>query len=82
MIERTHPKLSVGAQCRVLSISRSSIYYAPQGENALNIDLMLLIDKPFLETPFYAMRRKRWLNPVWVSACQFMECPGHEVVDA
>ena len=36
MIERTHPKLSVGAQCRLLSISRSSFYYAPQGETAMN----------------------------------------------
>ena len=27
MIERTHPTLSVGAQCRRLSISRSSFYY-------------------------------------------------------
>jgi len=52
MIERTHPKLSVGAQCRPLSISRSSFYYAPQGETALNLDLMLLIDQQFLETPF------------------------------
>ena len=39
MIERTLPKLSVGAQCRLLSISRSSFYYAPQGETALNLDL-------------------------------------------
>ena len=48
MIERTHPKLSVGAQCQLLSIARSSFYYAPQGETALNLDLMLLIDKQFL----------------------------------
>ena len=34
MIERTHPKLSVGAQCQLLSTSRSSFYYAPQGETA------------------------------------------------
>ncbi len=52
MIERTHPKLSVGAQCRLLSISRSSFYYAPQGETALNLDLMLKVDKQFLDTPF------------------------------
>ena len=52
MIERTHPKLSVGAQCRLLSISRSSFYYELIGETALNLDLMLLIDKQFLETPF------------------------------
>ena len=42
MIERTHSKLSVGAQCQLLSISWSSFYYAPQGETALNLDLMLL----------------------------------------
>ena len=46
MIERTHPQLSLGAQCRLLSISRSSFCYAPQGETELNLDLMLLIDKP------------------------------------
>ncbi len=40
MIEWNHPKLSVGAQCTLLSISRSSFYYAPQGETALNFDLM------------------------------------------
>ena len=43
MIERKHPKLSVGAQCRLLSISRSSNYYVPQGETALNLHLMRLI---------------------------------------
>jgi len=46
MIERTHPKLSVGTQCRLLSILRSSFYHAPQGETALNLDLMLKVDKP------------------------------------
>ena len=46
MIERTHPKLSVGTQCRLLSISRSSFYYEPLGETAMNLDLMLLVDKP------------------------------------
>ena len=45
MIEKVHPKLSVGAQCRLLSISRSSFYYAPQGETAMNLDLMLKVDK-------------------------------------
>ncbi len=60
MIERTHPKLSVGAQCRLLSISRSSFYYAPQGETALNLDLMLKVDKQFLDTPFYGVRQMTW----------------------
>jgi putative transposase len=60
MIERTHPKLSVGAQCQLLSISRSSFYYTPQGETAMNLDLMLLVDKQFLETPFYGVRQMTW----------------------
>ncbi len=60
MIERAHPKLSVGAQCRLLSISRSSCYYAPQGETALNLDPMLLIDKRFLDTPFHGVRQITW----------------------
>ena len=60
MIERNHPKLSVGAQCQLLSISRSSFYYTPQGETEMNLDLMLLIDKQFLETPFYGVRQMTW----------------------
>jgi putative transposase len=60
MIERSHPKLSVGAQCRLLSISRSSFYYTPQGETAMNLGRMLLIDKQFLETPFYGGRQMTW----------------------
>ncbi len=60
MIERTHPKLSVGAQCRLLSISRSSFYYAPQGETAMNLELMLTVDKQFLDTPFYGVRQRTW----------------------
>jgi putative transposase len=59
MIERTHPKLSVGAQCRLLSHSRS-FHDAPQGETAMNLDLMLLIDKQFLEKPFYGVRQMTW----------------------
>ena len=60
MIERTHPKLSVGAQCRLLSISRSSFYYAPQGETAMNLDLMQKVDKQFLDTPFCGVRQMTW----------------------
>jgi putative transposase len=60
MVERTHPKLSVGAQCRLLSISRSSFYYVPQGETAMNLDLMRLIDQQFLETPFFGVRQMTW----------------------
>jgi hypothetical protein len=48
MIVKNHPSLSVGAQCRLLSISRSSFYYELMGETAMNLDLMVVIDKQFL----------------------------------
>ncbi|WP_282026432.1 hypothetical protein [Limimaricola cinnabarinus] len=57
MIERDHPTLSVGRQCRLLSLSRSSFYYRPAGKTELNLDLMRLIDEQFLETPFYGVRQ-------------------------
>ena len=60
MIEKKQPSLSVGEQCRLLSISRSSSYYAPQGGTAMNLDLMLKVDKQFLETPFYGVRQMTW----------------------
>ncbi len=57
MLERTHPTLSVGAQCQLLSVLRSSFYYAPQGKTPMNFDLMLMVDNQFLETPFYGVRQ-------------------------
>ena len=43
MIERGHPALSIGAQCRLLSISRSSFYHEPVGETEQSLGLMQLI---------------------------------------
>jgi len=60
MIDKNHPSLSVGAQCRLLSISRSSFYYELMGETAMNLDLMVKIDKQFLETPFYGVQQMTW----------------------
>jgi putative transposase len=60
MIEQNHPSLSVGVQCRLLSILQSSSYYEPQGETAMNLDLMLLIDRQFQETPFCGVRQMTW----------------------
>jgi putative transposase len=34
-----------------------SFYYAPQGETEMNLALMQLIDRQFLETPFYGVRQ-------------------------
>ncbi len=57
MIERGHPDLSIGQQCALLQIPRSSFYYAPQGETDQNLALMRLIDVQFLETPFFGVRQ-------------------------
>lgn len=57
MIETDHPRLSISQQCNLLRISRSSVYYAPTGENELNLKLMRLIDEQFLETPYYGARQ-------------------------
>jgi len=59
IIEKDHPRLSIAAQCRLLSISRSSVYYEARGETAFNLMLMRLIDEQFLSTPLYGVRQRR-----------------------
>jgi aryl-alcohol dehydrogenase-like predicted oxidoreductase len=60
MIEPDHPQLSIGQQCKLLSISRSSFYYTPKGETDQNLSLMRQIDEQFLETPFFGVRQMTW----------------------
>ncbi len=57
MITREHPELSLSRQCEVLSISRSSFYYALKGESPENLALMRRIDELFLKYPFYGSRQ-------------------------
>jgi putative transposase len=57
MIRRGHPDLSLGRQCRLLSIGRSSFYYEPKGESAETLALMRRIDELFLKYPFYGSRQ-------------------------
>ncbi len=57
MIVRHHPDLSLSRQCRLLSVSRSSFYYAPKGESPENLALMRRIDELFLKYPFYGSRQ-------------------------
>jgi len=57
MIARDRPGLSLSRQCRLLSISRSSFYYAPVGESPENLALMRRIDELFLKYPFYGSRQ-------------------------
>ena len=57
IIQRDQPKLSLSHQCRLLSISRSSFYYAPRGESPESLALMRRIDELFLKYPFYGSRQ-------------------------
>jgi putative transposase len=57
MIAPDHPGLSLSRQCRLVSISRSSFYYAPRGESTENLALMRRIDELFLKYPFYGSRQ-------------------------
>jgi len=57
LIDTRHPSLSIARQCELLGLSRSSYYYEPKGESAINLKYMKLIDKQFLETPFYGVKR-------------------------
>ena len=53
MITRDAPELSLSRQCRLLSIGRSSFYYAPRGESPSSLALMRRIDELFMKYPFY-----------------------------
>jgi len=57
MVVRDVPDLSLSRQCRILSIGRSSLYYAPKGESVENLTLMRRIDELFLKYPFYGSRQ-------------------------
>jgi putative transposase len=57
MILRDRPGLSLGRQCEIFSISRSSFYYTPKGESVENLSLMRRIDELFLKYPFYGSRQ-------------------------
>ncbi|MEN8873743.1 MAG: IS3 family transposase [Pacificibacter sp.] len=56
MVSRDH-KLSMRKQCELLQLSRSRLYYRPVGESAENLRFMEIIDKQFLETPWYGSRQ-------------------------
>jgi putative transposase len=62
MITRDHLDLSLSRRCRLLSISRSSFYYAPRhgangDESPETLALMRRIDELFLKYPFYGSRQ-------------------------
>lgn len=57
MVSKDIDMLSVRSQCKLLSLTRSNLYYTPRGESSENLELMAIIDKQFLETPWYGSRQ-------------------------
>jgi putative transposase len=56
MIDPHNKKLSLLRQCKVLRLSRSSIYYKPRPINPEDLELMRLIDEQYMKTPNYGSR--------------------------
>jgi putative transposase len=44
-------------QCQLLEISRSGCYYQPKGISVEDLNLMALIDRLYLATPFFGARK-------------------------
>jgi len=57
MVERGIKEVSIRHQSKLLSVSRSGLYYTPSIESKENLDIMRLIDAQYLQTPFYGERR-------------------------
>ncbi len=56
-------ELRLRLQCRLLGVSRSHLYYENQGENALNLELMSLMDEHYHYHPYKGVPRMHvWLT--------------------
>ena len=63
MIEPEGCPLSSRDQCRLLGVSRSGVYYVPQGPNAEDLSVMRWLDEQYTRTPFYGVERMTaWLR--------------------
>ena len=49
--------LSVGRQCVLLGVARSSFYYRPRPESAAELELLKRLDRIFTDNPVYGSRR-------------------------
>ena len=67
LVDRADEDLSAAAQCRLLKVARSSLYWRPAAVSGDDLLLMRRIDALYLAAPFYgsrrmvaALRRKGW----------------------
>ena len=57
LIDRNRTDLSLTKQCKLLKISRSSLYYTPVDVNTETLKLMNEIDRVFTKYPFFGNRQ-------------------------
>ncbi len=57
LVDRADDELSIVAQCRLLKVARSSLYWRPAAVSEDDLRLMRRIDELYLATPFYGARR-------------------------
>ena len=69
LVDPDSSQLSISRQCELLGLARSSYYHELVPETDLNLSLMDLIDRQYMETPFYGSRRMTW----------FLNQSGHSV---
>ena len=63
IVDKAHKKLSISRQCQLLNIHRSGYYYKPSTESELNLHLMELIDKQYIDKPFMGVpSMTQWLR--------------------
>ncbi len=57
MVEPSHLSLSVRAQCKLLGLSRSGLYYKPLPLNPVQQEIQEKLDELYTEHPYYGTRR-------------------------
>jgi putative transposase len=57
LVDRDDPALSVAAQCRLLKVARSTLYYQPAPVDPDDLALMRRMDELYTASPFYGSRR-------------------------
>lgn len=67
MIERQGCQLSTRAQCRLLGVNRSMVYYEPRGVSDSDLAVMRLLDEQYTRTPQYGVERMTaWLKRIGI----------------
>jgi len=57
LVDRSDRALSIVAQCQLLRVPRSTLYYQPAPVDADDLAVMRQMDEIYLERPFYGSRR-------------------------